>query len=67
MATNKIHSDNDFARRVKALGLTYVELAEVSGYSVRTIYNISCNQKPVPAPLNAILKMLEEKAEQKQG
>lgn len=67
MATNKIHSDNEFATRVKALGLSYVELAEISGYNVRTLYNISCNQKPIPAPLNTILKMLEEKAASQKG
>lgn len=41
MATNKIHSTNAFAERVKSLGLTYVELAKFSGYSLSAIYNVS--------------------------
>lgn len=64
--TNKIHSDNDFARRVKALGLTYVELAELSGYSPKTLYNISCNKGVSPAPLNAYIKILEVLADMNQ-
>lgn len=63
MATNKIHSNNAFAKRVKALGLTYVQLAKISGYNVRSLYNISCNHRELPAPLDAILKMLETEAD----
>ena len=63
---NIIHSDNDFARRIKALGLSYAEFAAISGYSTKSIYNISCNQRRMTSQLEAFLKMLEVLAELKQ-
>ena len=57
--TNKIHSENEFAKRVVALGLSYTELSELCGYKVKTLYNISSTDQPAPKPLNAYMKLLE--------
>ena len=63
---NIIHSDNDFARRVKALGLSYTELAVISGYNPKSIYNVSCNKRQLSSQLDSCLKILEVLAELKQ-
>ena len=57
--TNEIHSENEFAKRVVALGLSYIEVSELCGYKVKTLYNISSTDQPAPAPLNAYMKLLE--------
>lgn len=64
--TNKIHSENEFAKRVVALGLSYTELSELCGYKVKTLYNISSTDQSAPAPLNAYLKLLEVLAKRKE-
>lgn len=57
--TNKIRSTTEFANRMKALGLTYVEFAQISGYSLGRIYHISGSEEPISNPLNAFLRFLE--------
>lgn len=53
-----------FAQRVKALDLTIVEFAELSGYRKSTLYNYSCGFMAPPPPLLKILDFLEaEKAD----
>lgn len=61
MAT--ITGKTEFARRVQALGLTLVELAEKTGYSLQALRNISAGQNPLTKRLDAILKLLEAEKE----
>lgn len=55
----KLKGKTEFARRVEALGLTMVELAELTGYKKSTLYNYSSGHQEVPTQLWKMLEMIE--------
>lgn len=50
---------SEFSHRVYVLGISIAELAQISGYSPKTLYNVSSNHQRMTTQLDAFLKLLE--------
>lgn len=55
----KVNIKSRLKERIQALNISFAELSEISGYKPKTLYNVSSNQQPMTAQLDAYLKLLE--------
>lgn len=58
MAT--LTGQTEFARRVIALGMTLGEVAEATGYSLRTLESVSIGRRALTKRLDIALKRIED-------
>lgn len=64
MAT--ITGKTEFARRVKALGLTLVEFEKLAPYTLQALKDVSSGRRGMSAQLNWILTQIEKEHETKE-
>lgn len=50
---------NELAERAAALGLSIAEIARLSGYQIKSLYNVSGGHQPLTAQLDSFLMLLE--------